>query len=375
MPHPLGATLSEAQVQAGSLGAWFALMKPGVILLLQVTAICAVLAHDLIDWHVGAGLDVLATLQISLVVLVGGMLTAGGANAINMWYDRDIDPQMVRTATRPIPAGAVSETGALVFGVVLAVLGTAWFWFMANPVAAFWAAFSVLFYVFVYTIWLKRRTPQNIVIGGIAGSTPPLIGWASAADGLSLADPFDLGAALPWLMFLLIFLWTPPHFWALALFRAKEYAQAGVPMMPTVHGSKHTMIEMRVYCLLLIGLSAAFVDPEMWVNDKAKVAAWSNAWLITIIYSLWALMLGIWYNQSVLDIKLREPRDSKGRIPSSFRSFFISMKYLAMMFLSLVLVLASVQIAIVLLLVLLARESVRGLRTLRQRMHPRTASA
>ena len=375
MPHPLGATLSEAQVQAGSLGAWFALMKPGVILLLQVTAICAVLAHDLIDWHVGAGLDVLATLQISLVVLVGGMLTAGGANAINMWYDRDIDPQMVRTATRPIPAGAVSETGALVFGVVLAVLGTAWFWFMANPVAAFWAAFSVLFYVFIYTIWLKRRTPQNIVIGGIAGSTPPLIGWASAADGLSLADPFDLGAALPWLMFLLIFLWTPPHFWALALFRAKEYAQAGVPMMPTVHGSKHTMIEMRVYCLLLIGLSAAFVDPEMWVNDKTQIAAWSNAWLITIIYSLWALMLGIWYNQSVLDIKLREPRDSKGRIPSSFRSFFISMKYLAMMFLSLVLVLASVQIGIVLLLVLLARESVRGLRTLRQRMHPRTASA
>jgi protoheme IX farnesyltransferase len=371
----LGATLSEAQVQAGSLGAWFALMKPGVILLLQVTAICAVLAHDLIDWHLGAGLDVLATLQISLVVFVGGMLTAGGANAINMWYDRDIDPQMVRTATRPIPAGAVSETGALVFGVVLALLGTAWFWFMANPVAAFWAAFSVLFYVFVYTIWLKRRTPQNIVIGGIAGSTPPLIGWASAADGLSLADPFDLGAALPWLMFLLIFLWTPPHFWALALFRAKEYAQAGVPMMPTVHGSKHTMIEMRVYCLLLIGLSAAFVDPEMWVNDKTQIAAWSNAWLITIIYSLWALMLGIWYNQSVLDIKLREPRDSKGRIPSSFRSFFISMKYLAMMFLSLVLVLASVQIGIVLLLVLLARESVRGLRTLRQRMHPRTATA
>ena len=375
MPHPLGARLSETQEQAGSLGAWFALMKPGVILLLQVTAICAVLAHDLIDWHLGAGLDVLATLQISLVVLVGGMLTAGGANAINMWYDRDIDPQMVRTATRPIPAGAVSETGALVFGVVLAVLGTAWFWFMANPVAAFWAAFSVLFYVIIYTIWLKRRTPQNIVIGGIAGSTPPLIGWASAADGLTLADPFDLGAALPWLMFLLIFLWTPPHFWALALFRAKEYAQAGVPMMPTVHGSKHTMIEMRVYCLLLSGLSAAFVDPEMWVNDKAQVAAWSNAWLITIIYSLWALMLGIWYNQSVLDIKLREPRDSKGRIPSSFRSFFISMKYLAMMFLSLVLVLASVQIGIVLLLVLLARESVRGLRTLRQRMHPRTASA
>ncbi|PXF22991.1 MAG: protoheme IX farnesyltransferase [Methanobacteriota archaeon] len=366
--------MSETQEQAGSLGAWFALMKPGVILLLQVTAICAVLAHDLIDWHVGAGLDVLATLQISLVVLVGGMLTAGGANAINMWYDRDIDPQMVRTATRPIPSGAVSETGALVFGVVLALLGTAWFWFMANPVAAFWAAFSVLFYVFVYTIWLKRRTPQNIVIGGIAGSTPPLIGWASAADGLTLADPFDLGAALPWLMFLLIFLWTPPHFWALALFRAKEYAQAGVPMMPTVHGSKHTMIEMRVYCLLLIGLSAAFVDPVMWGLTSAG-AAWSDAWLITIIYSLWALMLGIWYNQSVLDIKLRERRDSKGRIPSAFRSFFISMKYLAMMFLSLVLVLASVQIAIVLLLVLLARESVRGLRTLRQRMHPRTASA
>lgn len=370
----MGARLSEAQEHVGSLGAWFALMKPGVILLLQVTAICAVLAHDLIDWHLGAGLDVLATLQISLVVLVGGMLTAGGANAINMWYDRDIDPQMVRTATRPIPAGAVTEQGALAFGVVIAVLGTAWFWYMANPVAAFWAAFSVLFYVFVYTIWLKRRTPQNIVIGGIAGSTPPLIGWAAAADGLTIADPFDLGAALPWLMFLLIFLWTPPHFWALALFRSKEYAQAGVPMMPTVHGSKHTMIEMRVYCLLLIGLSAAFVDPVMWGLTTAG-AAWSDAWMITIIYSLWALVLGIWYNQSVLDIKLRERRDSKGRIPSAFRSFFISMKYLAMMFLSLVLVLASVQIAIVLLLVLLARESVRGLRTLRERMYPRTASA
>ncbi len=370
----MGARLAEVQEQAGSLGAWFALMKPGVILLLQVTAICAVLAHDLIDWHLGAGLDVMETLQVTLVVLVGGMLTAGGANAINMWYDRDIDPMMVRTATRPIPAGTVGAQGALAFGVSIAVLGTAWFWYMANPVAAFWAAFSVLFYVFIYTIWLKRSTPQNIVIGGIAGSTPPVIGWAAAADGLTLADPFDLGAALPWLMFLLIFLWTPPHFWALALFRSKEYAQAGVPMMPTVHGSKHTLIEMRVYCLLLIGLSAAFVDPVMW-GLNGSGTTWSDSWLITIIYSLWALVLGIWYNQSVLNINIRQRRDGKGRIPSAFRSFFVSMKYLAMMFFSLVLVLASVQLAIVLLLVLLAREAVRGLRTLKARMHPRSSSA
>ena len=165
----------------GVLGPYLELTKPRVVVLLQITALCAVLVHDMLD----SGLSTTSG-ETMLIVFVGGYLSAGGANAVNMWYDRDIDPKMSRTAARPVPSGAVPANAALGFGIALSMLGVAWFVLLANQVAAFWSAFSILFYVFVYSIWLKRRTPQNIVIGGIAGSTPPVIGWAAAEGDLSL---------------------------------------------------------------------------------------------------------------------------------------------------------------------------------------------
>ena len=315
----------------GALGQYLELTKPRVVVLLQITALCAVLVHDMLD----SGLSKTSG-ETMLIVFIGGYLSAGGANAVNMWYDRDIDPQMSRTADRPIPAGTVSANAALWFGIGLSVSGVAWFVLLANQVAAFWSAFSILFYVFVYSIWLKRRTPQNIVIGGIAGSTPPVIGWAAAEGDLSLAtnsldslisSALDLGSLMPWFMFLLIFLWTPPHFWALALYRSEEYESAGIPMMPNVKGGERTKREMKVYSLLLIALSVAAPMSYGGLNESDTiyhVLGWT------------AVGLSIWYASTVWRIDLDEQPDPVGRIPSAARSFFVSMLYLAMMFVVLV---------------------------------------
>ena len=211
--------MSETRALVKSL---FSLTKPRVVVLLQITAMCAILCHDLIESNkINRN-----TLEIMFIVFIGGYLTAGGANCINMWYDRDIDPIMIRTSKRPLSVGDISPHKALLFGVSISIIGTLWLLEMANEVAAFWALFSILFYVFIYTIWLKRTSVQNIVIGGIAGSTPPVIGWAAAEGELDLAfdtagnfidSIVNIGGYMPWFMFLLIFLWTPPHFWALAL--------------------------------------------------------------------------------------------------------------------------------------------------------------
>src|SRR5476649_2242054 len=163
-----------------------------------------------------------------LLTCLGGYLSAGGAGAVNHWYDRDIDAQMARTATRPIPAGRISPRAALTFGCTLALLSLFELSLAVNPLAAALSFSGFLGYVFVYTVWLKRRTPQNIVIGGAAGAFPPVIGWAAATGDVSA-----VGIAL----FLLIFLWTPPHFWALALYRSDDYRRAGVPMLPVVAGA------------------------------------------------------------------------------------------------------------------------------------------
>jgi len=298
--------------------------------LLQITALCSVLVHD----QLGGGLDA-NTVRTMLVVFVGGYLSAGGANAINMWYDRDIDPLMTRTKRRPVPAGEVSANAALAFGIVVSVLGVMWFATLANSVAAFWSAFSILFYVFVYSIWLKRSTPQNIVIGGIAGSTPPVIGWAAAEDGLTVATDsaqamqeslLDLGSPMPWFMFLLIFLWTPPHFWALALYRSEEYGRVGVPMMPNVKGPERTLREMKVYAIILLILS-------MNVPSYHELAESSTFYFIL---GGNVALLTIWYANSVWRIDLEEERDPTGRLPTAARSFFVSMLYLALMFIVLV---------------------------------------
>ena len=334
---------------AGSvkLSDWFQLMKPGVLSLLQVTAMCAILIHDLIQWNIAdrTGFDLMGTLQTMAIVFVGGYLTAGGAHTFNNVLDRDIDPKMARTEKRAIARGAISPQAGFAWALSLSIMGTLWLIRFANEVAAFWAAFSILFYVFIYTLWLKRTSVQNIVIGGIAGATPPLVGWAAAmGDAVSIANPFDLGSTLPWLMFSLIFLWTPPHFWALALYRSDQYKEAGIPMMPWVNGPHRTMIEMRVYALILIGIAAM-----PWLNP-AEVGE-----LRAYLYTLIVLVLGIWYNQSVISIDIHEKKDSEGRIPSAARSFYISLSYLALMFISLVSVLFSPELTILFLVLIMLK--------------------
>ena len=186
---------------------------------------------------------VLAAVAI-LCITVG----SGAAGAINMWYDRDIDAIMARTCGRPIPSGRVDPDEAVSFGIVLAIGSVTLMGLAVNWLAAGLLAAAIAYYVFVYTIWLKRRTPQNIVIGGAAGAFPPLIGWAAVTGHVGVA---------PIVLFLLIFMWTPPHFWALALFRAGDYAKAGIPMLPVVAGATATKLQMLVYTVLLLPLALA----------------------------------------------------------------------------------------------------------------------
>ncbi len=212
------------------------LTKPRIISLLLVTTIAPM-------FMTGRGLP---SAQLLFVVIVAGYLMAGGANAINMWFDRDIDDKMSRTRLRPIPAGRLAPSVALAFGIGLAVIAFELFWQLVNPLSAWLALGGLLFYVFVYTVWLKRSSPQNIVIGGAAGAFPPLVGWAAMTNRIDLAAVY---------LFAIIFYWTPPHFWALALIKRGEYARAGVPMMPVVRGERRTKFEMLVYTLMLLPLT------------------------------------------------------------------------------------------------------------------------
>ena len=326
--------MSETRAHVRSL---FSLTKPRVVVLLQITAMCAILSHDLIKKN-ELGFE---TLEIMIIVFIGGYLTAGGANCINMWYDRDIDPIMTRTSKRPLSTGEISPQKALFFGIFISIIGTLWLLEMANEVAAFWALFSILFYVFIYTIWLKRISVQNIVIGGIAGSTPPVIGWAAAEGNLELSitsienfidSIVNIGGYMPWFMFLLIFLWTPPHFWALALYRSDEYQKVGVPMMPNIKGKERTLIEMKIYTIFLILLSLTtplvYKEVDNWLETPDL-----NASLIIIN----SLILTIWYSMTVWGIKINEGNDEQNRMPTASHSFFISLTYLAIMFIILVL--------------------------------------
>jgi len=301
------------------------LMKLRVVILLQVTAICAILAHDLMvrSDSISGDRTWIDTFEACIVTIVGGTLAAGGSNAINMVYDRDIDPGMSRTRTRPIPNGWISPRHSLIFGITIAIIGSAVF-LPFHWKAAFWSMFSVLFYVFVYTIWLKRRTPQNIVIGGIAGSTPPLIGWivAASANIPDNMNPIDLASPIPWMLFFLIFAWTPPHFWALALYRSGEYKKVGVPMMPDVKGANRTLMESKFYCILLFFIGSV---PCFWPEYGLPLA--------------WAFISGfltLWYSISVWRIDPNEELDSNGRMPLAFASFMRSLGYLAWMFIAFV---------------------------------------
>ncbi|MDI2089996.1 heme o synthase [Commensalibacter oyaizuii] len=210
---------------------WFILLKPRVISLVVFTGVVGII---LAPGHVNP--------FIALVSILCICLASGGAGAINMWYDRDIDQIMQRTITRPLPAGRLRPSDALIYGIGVSVLSVVLMFLATNILTAFILAFSIFFYSVIYTIWLKRSTPQNIVIGGAAGAFPPLIGWTSVTGTLDL---------FPVILFSIIFLWTPPHFWSLALYACKDYGKAGIPMLPVVKGARHTRWQILIYTIIL----------------------------------------------------------------------------------------------------------------------------
>jgi len=228
---------SFAEPSLATFGDYFALMKPRVMSLVVFTALVG-LAVAPGAVHPMIGFTAL------LCIAVG----AGAAGALNMWYDADIDARMMRTQRRPIPMGRVQPGEALAFGLTLAGFAVVVLGLLVNLLAAALLAFTIFFYVVVYSMWLKRSTPQNIVIGGAAGAFPPMIGWAAATGSLSLE---------PVLLFLIIFVWTPPHFWALALYRTEDYARAGIPMLPVVKGDLATRRSILRYTLILAPLGLA----------------------------------------------------------------------------------------------------------------------
>jgi protoheme IX farnesyltransferase len=216
----------------GNVSDYLELMKPRVMSLVVFTAFVGLVAAP-VSIH-----PVLSAIAI-LCIAIG----AGASGALNMWYDADIDAGMARTASRPIPRGRVSADEARTFGFILAAGSVLTLGLLVNWVAAGLLAFTIAFYIVVYTMWLKRRTPHNIVIGGAAGAFPPMVGWAAATGGISLE---------PLVLFLIIFLWTPPHFWALALYRCRDYERVGVPMLPVVAGGDETRRQILLYSLLMV---------------------------------------------------------------------------------------------------------------------------
>lgn len=239
---------------------------------------------------------------ISLFAIAAG---AGASGAINQWYDRDIDAVMERTRGRPVPSGAVEPAEALSFGLVISTLSVLLLGLASNWLAAGLLAFTIFFYGVVYTIWLKRSTPQNIVIGGAAGALPPVIGWAAVTGGLSIE---------PLVLFAVIFMWTPPHFWALALFRNDDYRRAGVPMMPVVAGEAETRRQILVYAVLLapLALVPAFIG------------------MTSMVYGIVVAALGLNFIRLSMDL-YRRPDDVAAR-----RLFAFSILYLFLLFLLLV---------------------------------------
>ncbi len=254
-----------------SLEDYVVLLKPRVMSLVVFTGFVGlILAPE--SMH-----PVLAAVAV-LCIAVG----AGASGAINMWYDRDIDALMTRTRNRPLPAGRMAPGAALGFGIVLAVGSVSVMALAVNPLAGALLALTIAFYVFVYTIWLKRRTPQNIVIGGAAGAFPPMIGWAAATSEVTLGSIA---------LFALIFIWTPPHFWALALYREGDYARAGVPMLPVVAGARETKKQILLYTVILVPVSLA-----PWALD---VVGWTYCTIaVAFGAGFLALAAAIWFDDT-----------------------------------------------------------------------------
>jgi protoheme IX farnesyltransferase len=277
-PGQGGAAPLPASYDMSEVGDWIALLKPRVMSLVVFSGLVGMLvAPGATGMH-----PVLAATAILCIAVA-----AGAAGAINMWYDRDIDAVMRRTAKRPIPNGRIAPGAALAFGIWLSVASVTVMWMATNVAAAFVLALSIAFYVFVYTMWLKRRTPQNIVIGGAAGAFPPVIGWAAVTGDVTL---------VPIILFTIIFVWTPPHFWSLALWAHDDYARAGVPMLPVTAGAKETRRQIVIYAAVLAPLGLV-----PWLVGFSSAA-----------YAAVAAVLGALFLRHAIAV-LRDRQDSDGR--------------------------------------------------------------
>lgn len=286
------------QIPIAAPSDFFALLKPRVMSLVILTALAGLLLapvppHPLIAFA-------------SLLAIAVG---AGASGALNMWYDADIDAVMTRTARRPIPAGRLDPETALAFGLVLSALSVFTLGYVANWLAAGLLAFTIFFYVAVYTMWLKRSTPLNIVIGGAAGALPPMVGYAAATGEISLSSV---------VLFAIIFIWTPPHFWSLALLKCEDYGRAGVPMLPNVAGPDRTRLEILVYALVLAPIGVA-----PWLLGFASLA-----------YGVVAIACGVAL-VALAAVVFREREGERAR-RAARRLFFFSILYLFLLFLVLV---------------------------------------
>ena len=250
---------------SGTVRAYVELTKPRIIELLLTTTLPAMVlaAEGWPGWW------------LAIATLIGGTLSAAGANVINQVMDADIDRVMRRTRARPIPTHRVSEQAAMVFGIVLGILGFVWLLVTTNLLAASLSTIALLFYVIVYTLFLKRTSTQNIVIGGAAGALPPLVGWAAVTGSL---------AAPAWVLFAIVFFWTPPHFWALALRYDEDYQAAGVPMLPGVVGTAMTVDHIVLYSLVTVGVSLLLVPWVGWIYLAAVIVL--GAWLVAGAFHL-----------------------------------------------------------------------------------------
>ena len=293
-----GHTAAQKSIEPTLFRDLIMLAKPRIITLLVITCLAAMFVAT------RGNLDLISTALV-FWTCAGLALSAAGANMVNMWYDGDIDALMTRTRKRPVPQGRMAGKTVLLLGIVLGVVAFALLWLSVNLLTALMAAAGYLFYVFIYTMLLKRRTVQNIVIGGAAGAFPPLVGWAAVQN--SVSEP------TAWLLFAVIFFWTPPHFWALALYKCADYTKAGVPMLPVVRGERETKLQILYYLLILIPitLGLGLFEP-----------AFGGIYLIT------ACVLGaVWFYKA---IKLWQ-EEGAARAPDVFK---FSLYYLAVLFLA-----------------------------------------
>ncbi len=292
------SSLTGSGISSADPKDFIALLKPRVMSLVVLTALAGLLAAPT---HIHPFLGFVSLLAIA----VG----AGASGALNMWYDADIDAIMSRTATRPIPSGRVAPEDALAFGLILSGMSVFTLGLVANWLAASLLAFTIFFYVVVYTMWLKRSTPQNIVIGGAAGAFPPMVGYAAVTGSITVESC---------LLFAIIFIWTPPHFWALALLKSGDYAKAGIPMMPNVKGPSHTRLEILLYSILLAPLG---VTP--WLLGFASP-----------VYGALAIIGGLMFLH--LAWKVYSLRDGEPAAKAAQTLFGFSILYLFVLFLTIV---------------------------------------